>query len=109
MGRWVMKAGFSFKAMRPGLPTTGFFALLTFAPMCESIDVYGFGRGERTADRHRMNLFNVHHLDAEHRLLDRIVSGQWKRGDFVTSDESDVARISNLLATMHLRVSRITV
>lgn len=106
--KWVMDLGFSFKAMKPGLPTTGLFAVLTFAPMCESLDLYGFGSGMRTADNHTMNLFHVHHLDEEHRLLDQIVDGTVTADDIVYHDEKQAEKAVNILAALHGKITRIT-
>lgn len=57
--------------------TSGFMAMLTFAPLCESLDLYGFGDGSRgppTADGH-LNREDKHDYAHEHALLDEIAAG----------------------------------
>lgn len=57
-------------------PTTGFQAFLTFALICDSLDVYGFS-GSSTADGHRMK--KVHNLTREHEIQHHLFGGDQAR------------------------------
>jgi len=53
-------------------PTNGFQAFLTFAPLCGSLNLYGFD-GQKTYDNHSVSF--AHDLDHEHDIMDRACSG----------------------------------
>jgi len=66
--------------------STGFFALLTFAPICDSMSLYGFrsktpGRSDATSDGHRPTVNHGGFL-FEHALLRRLVNGSVGKEDF---------------------------
>jgi len=54
-------------------PTNGFHALLTFAPLCSSLRLYGYD-GLGTADGHVIG--RSHDLETEHLMLKQMVAGQ---------------------------------
>mmetsp|Transcript_117983 Transcript_117983/g.333722 ORF Transcript_117983/g.333722 Transcript_117983/m.333722 type:complete len:455 (+) Transcript_117983:112-1476(+) len=71
-----------FPALGRHVPTSGFEAFFTFAPICKSTRLYGFS-GSGTADGHLHNE-QTHDYNAEHDVLGRIAQGtladsQWER------------------------------
>jgi len=58
-------------------PSCGMKAIFTFAMLCESLDIYGFG-GNLTVDQHPIG----HDLPAEHRFQGKLGSEGVANGDF---------------------------
>ncbi|CAK0869765.1 unnamed protein product [Prorocentrum cordatum] len=63
----------SFSRIRGHVPSTGFVAFLTFLPVCQELDLFGFG-GYATADGH--GEWSGHDLGAEHDIEDAIAAGK---------------------------------
>ncbi|CAK0869767.1 unnamed protein product [Prorocentrum cordatum] len=63
----------SFSQIRGHFPSTGFVAFLTFLPICQELDLFGFG-GYATADGH--SEWSGHDLGAEHDIEDAIAAGK---------------------------------
>lgn len=103
---WVMDFAFHLKVAHP-LPTAGLFALLTFAPICDYMRIYGFGGGLKTADHHTMNLYHAHNIIAEHALVDRIANGTLTKSDISFRDKTKAGILRNFLATLQGRIMRI--
>uniref|UniRef100_A0A7S4W9B1 Uncharacterized protein n=1 Tax=Alexandrium monilatum TaxID=311494 RepID=A0A7S4W9B1_9DINO len=61
-------------------PTNGFYSLITFAPICTTLELFGFG-GNGTADGHGFDM-SLHNLSYDHYLMDRIVGGQLVDSDW---------------------------
>lgn len=57
----------------PTTPSTGFQALITFAPICDSVTLYGMAGGSKTADNHKEE--KQHSFTMEHLLIERLASG----------------------------------
>merc|ERR1712061_549714 len=66
-----------FAKHRP--PTAGFQAFFTFAPICMSIDLYGFG-GLSNVDNHLAST-GIHNYTAEHIFFDRLCRGEIRDGN----------------------------
>lgn len=71
-------------------PTSGFMAITTFAPVCDTVTLYGFssrGKGKGSADGHIIER-NRHDYELEHQVTARIMSGKmsadptWKKKHF---------------------------
>lgn len=62
------------------LPSTGLEALVTFAPICHSLTVYGMAGDELTVDGHAMEV--KHSFALEHHLLDKIADGHMSLHDW---------------------------
>lgn len=63
-----------FASLQGMMPTTGLQAFFTFLPVCDELNLYGFG-GRDTADGHTE--WNGHNLYEEHIIEDKIAAGQW--------------------------------
>merc|ERR1712039_784360 len=59
----INHAGFLLKGLQKKVPTNGFQALLTFAPICNSVRMFGFS-GAKTFDGHVMG--ERHGINLEH-------------------------------------------
>lgn len=68
----VNHAAFLFRELQGKVPTNGFHAFLTFAPICSSLRLYGFSGG-LSYDGHEMGV--RHGVNAEHAIIDRIIHG----------------------------------
>eukprot|EP00928_Gymnodinium_smaydae_P092585 TRINITY_DN76485_c0_g1_i1.p1 TRINITY_DN76485_c0_g1~~TRINITY_DN76485_c0_g1_i1.p1 ORF type:complete len:363 (+),score=37.79 TRINITY_DN76485_c0_g1_i1:84-1172(+) len=66
-------------------PTNGLQALLTFAPLCESLSLFGFA-GNASADGHGMGGF--HDFDGEHLLLARLAAGTLRDDEWLLDHEA---------------------
>mmetsp|Transcript_59288 Transcript_59288/g.165525 ORF Transcript_59288/g.165525 Transcript_59288/m.165525 type:complete len:290 (+) Transcript_59288:93-962(+) len=76
-------------AMDKILPSAGFLAFLTVAPLCSSLTLYGFGGSSGTADGHIVGEFGAHHdFETENSILDRIVAGVMRPSDWDSNDKA---------------------
>eukprot|EP00747_Dinoflagellata_sp_TGD_P212905 gnl/TRDRNA2_/TRDRNA2_85937_c0_seq2.p1 gnl/TRDRNA2_/TRDRNA2_85937_c0~~gnl/TRDRNA2_/TRDRNA2_85937_c0_seq2.p1 ORF type:complete len:319 (+),score=13.81 gnl/TRDRNA2_/TRDRNA2_85937_c0_seq2:37-993(+) len=64
------------KAKNGTYPSSGLQAFFTFAPICESITLYGMAGQDATIDDHQV-LATSHDLDFEHILINQTVSGDF--------------------------------
>lgn len=103
---WVMEFAFHLKAAHP-LPTAGLFALLTFAPICDYVQIYGFGGGLETVDNHTMNLYHKHDINAEHALVDRIANGTVTDSDISLRHPIKAKEFREFLADLRGRIVRV--
>mmetsp|Transcript_75753 Transcript_75753/g.214136 ORF Transcript_75753/g.214136 Transcript_75753/m.214136 type:complete len:282 (-) Transcript_75753:104-949(-) len=102
---WVMRYAFAFTASHP-LPTAGLFALLTFAPVCDRLDIYGFG-GLDTADHHVMNVYHAHDINAEHALIDRIANNTLTESDISGRDMTRAKELRSFVAKLRGKIVRL--
>lgn len=82
---WFHRAAHAFPALGWKTPTAGWHAFFTFAPICESLRLYGFG-GEDNYDGHQANT-DVHNYNAEHEALERFVTGTSTDWDWWPRDQ----------------------
>lgn len=68
----VNHVAFLFRALHGKVPTNGFHAFLTFAPICSSLRLYGFS-GDVSYDGHQMGI--RHAVNIEHDIIGRIIHG----------------------------------
>mmetsp|Transcript_24716 Transcript_24716/g.57402 ORF Transcript_24716/g.57402 Transcript_24716/m.57402 type:complete len:139 (-) Transcript_24716:46-462(-) len=74
--------------------TSGLNALFTFAPLCEEVDMYGFGGGG-TVDGHGIG--RVHSLEKEHDFMRRLgtdTSCTWLHPDCRLVNQSSRAEVA---------------
>ncbi|CAK0792216.1 unnamed protein product [Prorocentrum cordatum] len=64
-----------FHTLHGALATTGLHAFFTFLPVCDELNLYGFG-GLSTADGHA-EWTQGHNLFQEHLIQDHVISRQW--------------------------------
>lgn len=102
---WVMRYAFAFTASHP-LPTAGLFALLAFAPVCDRLDIYGFG-GLDTADHHVMNVHHVHDINAEHALIDRIANDTLTDSDISSRDMTRAKELRRFVSQLRGKIVRL--
>jgi len=60
------------KEFRSKRATSGIQAIFTFMPMCDTLNLYGFGT-QGTVDKHKVA--TVHSIALEHLLLDKLLKG----------------------------------
>jgi len=60
------------RSLSPKLPTTGFLGFLTFAPICRSLTLFGFG-GKGNLDGHESE--KLHGYTEEHKLIAHLITG----------------------------------
>eukprot|EP00746_Dinoflagellata_sp_MGD_P154537 gnl/MRDRNA2_/MRDRNA2_84870_c2_seq1.p1 gnl/MRDRNA2_/MRDRNA2_84870_c2~~gnl/MRDRNA2_/MRDRNA2_84870_c2_seq1.p1 ORF type:complete len:365 (+),score=40.38 gnl/MRDRNA2_/MRDRNA2_84870_c2_seq1:342-1436(+) len=92
------------------IPTSGLQAFFTFAPICSSMRLYGFG-GEGTADHHFSNT-KTHNYDLEHEILHRIINASFSDSDWERWHSTEQVmrnRLLNLPATSRRRLPEPTV
>mmetsp|Transcript_26514 Transcript_26514/g.61880 ORF Transcript_26514/g.61880 Transcript_26514/m.61880 type:complete len:386 (+) Transcript_26514:79-1236(+) len=59
-------------------PMTGVYAFFTFAPLCESLTVYGFGGGKASIDGVHFHRPGLHSTDRDNDLLDGLLSRKYE-------------------------------
>jgi len=72
----ISSVGWSFSTLQKFQPSTGLQAFLAFLPLCQELDLFGFG-GTATADGHHE--WEGHSLVEEHRIQDKIAAGEWQK------------------------------
>jgi len=70
----ISSVGWSFEPLQGFQPSTGFQAFLFFLPLCQELDLFGFG-GLATADGHKE--WTGHNIHEEHRIQDLIAAREW--------------------------------
>lgn len=71
--RNIAGISWGFSKIRGYTPSTGFVAFVTFLPLCQELDLFGF-EGTGTADGH--GEWGGHDLGVEHGIQDAIVAGK---------------------------------
>jgi len=61
-------------------PTNGFYSLVTFAPICTTLELFGFG-GSGTADGHGID-GKIHNLSYDQTVMSRLASGELALSDW---------------------------
>mmetsp|Transcript_4099 Transcript_4099/g.6953 ORF Transcript_4099/g.6953 Transcript_4099/m.6953 type:complete len:395 (+) Transcript_4099:141-1325(+) len=78
MGKTVFSAANWAKGQRRSAPMTGVYAFFTFAPLCDSLTVFGFGGGTQASiDGVHYHRPGLHNTDADNQLLDRLLDPAW--------------------------------
>jgi len=73
----VSLTAYGFKHLEGFQPSTGFQAFLALLPLCQELDLFGFG-GNATADDH-FEWSGHNRLHKEHRIQDAVAAREWSR------------------------------
>jgi len=67
-----------FDSYNTAAPMTGVYAFFTFAPLCDSLTVYGFGGGKASIDGVHFHRPGLHSTDRDNDLLDAMLQESYR-------------------------------